>query len=117
MFSMHLHFLKAQISDLYSDEISIFWFIGPFGGREKSFSKADAQLVSRFGETEQLQRNFENAYMYVDNGSNDIDMASDDHSKILLGIKASSSRPQKPEKQDTGHQSGTKAIYPSSTNR
>lgn len=66
---------------------------------------------------EQFPRNFENAYMYVDNDCNDIDMVSDDHSEILSGIKASSSRPQEPEKQDTGHQSGTKAIYPSSTNR
>lgn len=55
--------------------------------------------------------------MLVDNDSNDIDMVSDDHSEILSEIKASSSRPQEPEKQDTGHQSGTKAIYPSSTNR
>lgn len=55
--------------------------------------------------------------MFVDNDSNDIDMVSDDHSEILSGIKASSSRTQEPEKQDAVHQSGTKAIYPSSTNR
>lgn len=92
--------------------------IGPFDGRKKSFSKVDASLVSSFGETEHLPRNqFQIPYMFVDNDSNDIDMVSDDHSEILSGIKASSSRTQEPEKQDAVHQSGTKAIYPSSTNR
>lgn len=90
----------------------------PFDGRKKSFSKVDASLVSPFGETEHLPRNqFQIPYMFVDNDSNDIDMVSDDHSEILSGIKASSSRTQEPEKQDAVHQSGTKAIYPSSTNR
>lgn len=74
--------------------------------------------MSPFGETEHLPRNqFQIPYMFVDNDSNDIDMVSDDHSEILSGIKASSSRTQEPEKQDAVHQSGTKAIYPSSTNR
>lgn len=69
-------------------------------------SNIDAmRFGSSFGETEQLRRN--HSELVVDNDSNDIDMVT----------KASSSRTQEPEKQDTEHQSGTKVIYPSSANR
>lgn len=78
----------------------------------KSFSKVDARLLSRFGGDTRNQ--FED-YMIVDNDNSDV--VSDDHSEFLLGIKPSSNRTQEREKQDAGHQSGTKAIYPSSANR
>lgn len=83
----------------------------PFDGRMKSHSKVDANLVLPLEDTEHLIVT-RNPYLFIDNENSDIDLVSD--SGISSWREASSERRQEPEKQNTGHQSGIKAIYPPS---